>query len=114
MYLILYDEHVCISVPEAPERIKGVVSSVDSVIISWLPPKRPNGVITEYTVFARIFEQGKEVKVLGTPSPPHILHFKVSKLKPNEPCEFWVTASTKVGQGQSSAIIKMSSSPIGK
>ncbi|MPC89641.1 hypothetical protein E2C01_084595 [Portunus trituberculatus] len=31
--------------------------SADSILVSWLPPERPNGIITQYTVYYK--EHGK-------------------------------------------------------
>lgn len=83
-------------------------------MISWLPPKRPNGIITKYTVFVRILEQGQEVKVVKGSLPPQLQHYEAVGLKQRETYESWVAASTKVGQGQSSSIIKLSTSSVGK
>lgn len=52
------------TVPDAPERIKSVVNSETSVIISWLPPRRPNGIVTKYIVYIRILDKGQEVKII--------------------------------------------------
>lgn len=52
------------TVPEAPERIKSVVNTESSVIISWLPPRRPNGIVTKYIVYIRILEKGQELKIV--------------------------------------------------
>lgn len=52
------------TVPEAPERIKSVVNTDSSVIISWLPPRRPNGIVTKYIVYIRVLDKGQELKIL--------------------------------------------------
>lgn len=52
------------TVPEAPERVKSVVNTESSVIISWLPPRRPNGIVTKYIVYIRILEKGQELKIV--------------------------------------------------
>lgn len=36
-----------------PRSIKVVVSSLDSVVVSWLPPDQPNGLILQYNIFVR-------------------------------------------------------------
>lgn len=51
-------------VPDAPEKIKAIVSGEETVIISWLPPRRPNGVLSKYTVFIRVLDKGQEVKII--------------------------------------------------
>lgn len=38
------------SVPEAPARVKAVVSGPRAAVVSWAPPLRPRGRITRYTV----------------------------------------------------------------
>lgn len=52
------------TVPDPPERVKSVVNSESSVIISWLPPRRPNGILTKYIVYIRILDKGQEVKIV--------------------------------------------------
>lgn len=46
-----------LTVPEAPTSVKALVMSADSILVSWLPPERPNGIITQYTVYYK--EHGK-------------------------------------------------------
>ncbi|KAL0115399.1 hypothetical protein PUN28_010725 [Cardiocondyla obscurior] len=95
------------TVPDAPERVKAVVSGENAVVISWLPPRRPNGLLIQYTVYIRVLEQGKEVKITKNILPALNLHHEVTGLKPHETYEAWVTASTKVGQGSSTPVIKL-------
>ena len=40
-----------IAVPEAPMSVKALVTSAESILVSWLSPARPNGIITQYTVY---------------------------------------------------------------
>lgn len=40
-------------VPGAPAAVKVVATSTTSLLVSWLPPNRPNGPILRYTVFYR-------------------------------------------------------------
>lgn len=40
-------------VPDAPAAIKAAALTADSILISWLPPKNRNGIISHYTVYAR-------------------------------------------------------------
>ncbi|XP_076760113.1 cell adhesion molecule Dscam2 isoform X3 [Xylocopa sonorina] len=95
------------TVPDAPERVKAVNSNEDAVVISWLPPRRPNGVLTKYTVYIRILDQGQEVKISKSSLPAQNLHHEATGLKLRESYEAWVTASTKVGQGPSTPVIKL-------
>ncbi|XP_030383245.1 Down syndrome cell adhesion molecule-like protein Dscam2 [Scaptodrosophila lebanonensis] len=95
------------AVPDAPERIKSVVSSNHSVIVSWLPPRRPNGIITKYNVYIRILDKGLELKIIKEVLPSHNQHFEARDLNLRETYEAWVTASTRVGQGPSTPVIKL-------
>ncbi|XP_015431460.1 PREDICTED: Down syndrome cell adhesion molecule-like protein Dscam2 [Dufourea novaeangliae] len=95
------------TVPDAPERVKAVTSNEDAVVISWLPPRRPNGILTQYTVYIRVLDQGQEVKITKSMLPAQSLHHEATGLKLRESYEAWVTASTKVGQGPSTPVIKL-------
>lgn len=98
------------AVPDAPERVKTVVNSESSAIISWLPPKHPNGVVTKYHVYIRILDKGQELKILKETLPAYNTHFEVKDLTSRETYEAWVTASTQTGQGPSTPVIKLSPS----
>ncbi|XP_070159734.1 cell adhesion molecule Dscam2 isoform X3 [Polyergus mexicanus] len=93
------------TVPDAPERVKWVVSGENAVVISWLPPRRPNGLLTQYTVYIRMLEQGQD-KIIKNTLPAQNLHHEARDLKLRESYEAWVTASTKVGQGSSTPVVK--------
>ncbi|XP_046620086.1 Down syndrome cell adhesion molecule-like protein Dscam2 isoform X2 [Neodiprion virginianus] len=95
------------TVPEAPEKIKAVTSGEDSVVISWLPPRRPNGVLTRYIVYIRTYDQGHEKKITPNSVPAQNLHYDAMGLKVRDVYEAWVTAWTKVGEGSKSAVIKL-------
>ncbi|XP_033238327.1 Down syndrome cell adhesion molecule-like protein Dscam2 isoform X9 [Drosophila pseudoobscura] len=92
-------------VPEAPADIKVVVSSTQSLYISWLPPTEPNGVITKYSLYTRVVN-GREELNNEKRSLPSQQHFYESKgLHPHMEYQFWVTASTRVGEGKSSRVV---------
>lgn len=40
-------------VPEVPRAIKAVVSNPTSIVVSWLPPGRTNGILTSYNLQIR-------------------------------------------------------------
>lgn len=101
-------------VPDAPERVKAVTSNEDAVVISWLPPRRPNGILTKYTVHIRVLDQGQEVKTIKSSLPAQNLHHEATGLKQRESYEAWVTASTKIGQGPRTPVIKLQLSNTGK
>ncbi|KAK1131201.1 hypothetical protein K0M31_017489 [Melipona bicolor] len=77
------------------------------MVISWLPPRRPNGILTKYTVYIRVLDQGQEVKITKSSLTAQYLHHEATGLKLRESYEAWVTASTKMGQGPSTPVIKL-------
>ncbi|XP_068159140.1 cell adhesion molecule Dscam2-like, partial [Drosophila tropicalis] len=95
------------AVPDAPKRVKSVVSTASSVIVSWLPPSYPNGLITKYTIFIRILEKEQELQILKEVLSARTLYFEAKDLNLKKSYEAWVTASTKVGQGPSTPVIKL-------
>ena len=40
-------------VPGPPRFLKVVVSDQDAVVVSWLPPDQPNGVIVQCNIYVR-------------------------------------------------------------
>uniref|UniRef100_T1IIC3 Down syndrome cell adhesion molecule n=1 Tax=Strigamia maritima TaxID=126957 RepID=T1IIC3_STRMM len=94
-------------VPGPPADVKALVMSSDAILVAWKPPARQNGIILKYTLYMRQAEKG------GTQHPPtkHILSsipnlsFEARGLKENSRYEFWVTASTVIGEGESTRVI---------
>ncbi|XP_045126268.1 Down syndrome cell adhesion molecule-like protein Dscam2 [Portunus trituberculatus] len=88
-------------IPEAPRSVKALVISADSILLLWLPPERPNGIITEYTVYYK--EHGKsDSEATRQKLLPSQLSYEASELKHHDGYVFWVTASTTVGEGEMS------------
>ena len=56
--LLLY---LCHSDPGPPAGIKAVPSSTSSVVVSWLPPHKPNGIIRKYTIYCSSPGSGQPV-----------------------------------------------------
>ncbi|XP_069692741.1 cell adhesion molecule Dscam2-like [Periplaneta americana] len=95
------------TVPEAPEKVKAVPSSENSAFIGWLPPRRPNGIVTKYTIYLRVLEQGRELKIVKATVSAEKLYYEVSSLVASRIYESWVTATTRVGQGASTPIVRL-------
>ncbi|XP_023247278.1 Down syndrome cell adhesion molecule-like protein Dscam2 [Copidosoma floridanum] len=93
--------------PEAPTAIKALVMSADSILVSWRPPSQPNGVISQYIVYTKAnnTEQPTSQKV-----PPNQLTHEISGLDEKRRYDFWVTASTNIGEGQLSKIVNLAPS----
>ncbi|XP_049878899.1 Down syndrome cell adhesion molecule-like protein Dscam2 [Pectinophora gossypiella] len=95
-------------VPSAPHKIKALAFSSDSVLVSWLPPLHPNGIISHYTVYYR--EAGRLGKhssftVSADKKPDVELMFQVRNLLESQLYEFWVSATTGSGEGESTPVV---------
>lgn len=99
------------TVPEAPTSVKALVMSAESILVSWRPPTQPNGVIAQYTVYTKTnnSEQPTSEKI-----PPTQLTHEVTTLEDGRKYDFWVTASTNIGEGQPSKIVSITPSASGK
>lgn len=100
-------------VPGPPADIKVVVSSPQALLVSWLPPFEPNGAITKYSVYKRTVDgkqEGDHVKQIV--SSQHT-NFEIKAVQPMTEYQFWVTASTRIGEGQSSRVVSQVASQRG-
>ncbi|XP_049765530.1 Down syndrome cell adhesion molecule-like protein Dscam2 [Schistocerca cancellata] len=86
-------------VPGSPAAIKAISLTSDSILVSWLPPEHANGIITLYTVYFK--GRHHVTKPMSFKVGPTINTHEVRGLKETEQYEFWVTASTIVGEGES-------------
>ncbi|CAH2009909.1 unnamed protein product [Acanthoscelides obtectus] len=92
-------------VPGPPADIKAVASGSQSLKVSWLPPVEPNGIITKYTLYRRGLDGHQEVDGgKQTVSGAHTTA-EVGTVRPHQEYQFWVTASTRIGEGQSSKVV---------
>ncbi|XP_041563869.1 Down syndrome cell adhesion molecule-like protein Dscam2 isoform X11 [Drosophila elegans] len=91
-------------VPEAPADIKVVSSSSQSLYISWLAPTEPNGVITKYSLYTRVVNGREELNNEKRSLPSQQAYYEAKGLHPHMEYQFWVTASTRVGEGKSSRV----------
>lgn len=103
---------ICIHivVPSAPAAIKAVLSTPDKILVSWLPPRYTNGPLTAYTFYMSTVEGGAESGTHKRVLSPNTRHYETAFLKEKATYQFWVTASTKVGEGDSTNSVTISSS----
>lgn len=93
------------SIPESPEEIKVTASSPNSVIISWLPPKRYFVPITGYTLHIRHKADDQDTITNDQVQvPDNDLHYSVENLQASVYYQFWVVANSLLGQGNASII----------
>ncbi|XP_069356502.1 cell adhesion molecule Dscam1 isoform X28 [Maniola hyperantus] len=92
-------------VPEAPRAVKALVMGADSILVSWRPPAQPNGVVTHYNVYT----QAQNAEPHPNKVPASQTSYSATELKAGR-YDFWVTASTIIGEGQPSATASCSPS----
>ncbi|XP_050346768.1 cell adhesion molecule Dscam2 isoform X8 [Nymphalis io] len=92
-------------VPEAPRAVKALVMGADSILVSWRPPAMPNGVVTHYNVYT----QAQNAEPHPSKVPASQTSYSATDLKAGR-YDFWVTASTIIGEGQPSATASCSPS----
>ncbi|XP_022178264.1 Down syndrome cell adhesion molecule-like protein Dscam2 [Myzus persicae] len=91
-------------VPGPPDNVKALTVTSSSILVSWMQPKHPNGVIIKYTVYVKHNKIVEKEIVFGDKSTK----IEVRRLKEFQRYEFWVTASTVVGEGQPSFRVNQS------
>lgn len=95
--------------PEVPAGIKAVASSSNSIIVSWQPPLRSNGVITSYSVHVH----GPEGKWLRRALPSHQTSYQAENLTKRIQYECSIAAITSVGEGPRTPSVTVSPSSEG-
>ncbi|XP_061500110.1 cell adhesion molecule Dscam2 isoform X1 [Anopheles gambiae] len=92
-------------VPSAPSALKAVPSSSTKIIISWLPPAHRNGLITGYTFYMQLVDGGRDEGTHKRSLVPYAESHETVRLQEHATYQFWLTASTKVGEGEKSEVI---------
>ncbi|XP_046477031.1 cell adhesion molecule Dscam1 isoform X1 [Neodiprion pinetum] len=95
-------------VPGPPAGIKALALTADSILVSWLPPLQPNGHVSLYTVYSR--EAGATRNNTHTMHDPpssasDTLTMELRGLTVRQLYEFWVTATTGLGEGERTTIV---------
>ncbi|KAF3847712.1 hypothetical protein F7725_020740 [Dissostichus mawsoni] len=108
--------------PGPPAGIKTVPSSSSSVVVSWLPPHKPNGIIRKYTIYCsspgsgqpppcRVWDDyyvnecdwGEGRRDGGLPSEyeanPELLFYRITHLNHRQQYLIWAAAVTTAGRG---------------
>lgn len=96
------------SVPGPPAGIKALALSSDTILVSWLPPLQPNGRVSKYTVYFR--EAGSSRHNTYTIHEPpssssDTLTKELREFNERQVYEFWVTASTAIGEGEATTVV---------
>ncbi|XP_035240186.1 Down syndrome cell adhesion molecule-like protein 1 homolog [Anguilla anguilla] len=122
LYIQTREDH-----PGPPAGIKAVPSSASSVVVSWLPPNKPNGIIRKYTIYCSSPGSGQPVssghsgflpqsKDMQAPSEyeanPELLFYRITHLNRGQQYLIWAAAVTTAGRGNISE--KVTVEPAGK
>ncbi|XP_050422092.1 cell adhesion molecule Dscam2-like [Adelges cooleyi] len=91
-------------VPGPPDNVKALTVTSSSILVSWTQPKRPNGIITKYIVHVKHNKIVEKEIVFGDKNTK----VEIRRLKEFQRYEFWVTATTVVGEGQPSFRVNQS------
>lgn len=75
------------------------------MFISWLPPTEPNGDITKYNLYTRVVNGREELNHEKRNLPSQQLYYEAKGLQAHIEYQYWVTASTRVGEGKSSKVV---------
>ena len=81
-------------------------------MVAWLPPHSTNGAIVHYNVYVREVEYGREKSHASHQVSGAVTSYRVTGLRPGTQHQFWVTANTRRGEGQSSQVV--SKTPSGR
>jgi Down syndrome cell adhesion protein 1 len=100
--------HFVNTVPGPPEGVKAIQTSAKTILVSWKPPARSNGLIVKYDLEIRAKTRGKHpekhIKTIPGRKTTHVLQDASS----GRVYEFAVAASTSIGQGTFSSSAQLS------
>ncbi|KAF4517520.1 hypothetical protein B566_EDAN006522, partial [Ephemera danica] len=96
-------------VPDAPRDIKVVASAPMALLVSWLPPSTPRGLLTGYTLHCRLVlpssQQSPAEQQPPRALPPAATSLELTGLRAGAEYQFWVTAATRVGEGPATRVV---------
>ncbi|KAL1110142.1 hypothetical protein AAG570_008219 [Ranatra chinensis] len=92
-------------VPTAPADIKVAMNGINKILLSWLPPHHSNGILVGYTFYMGIIEDGKEDGTHKRVLSPTTEEHETMQLQEGATYQFWVTATTRVGEGPSTRVV---------
>ncbi|XP_025832144.1 Down syndrome cell adhesion molecule-like protein Dscam2 isoform X2 [Agrilus planipennis] len=97
-------------VPSAPADIKAVPSALNKILVSWLPPKHSNGPLAGYTFYMSSLEDGREAGTHKKTLSPTMEMHEVTRSQETATYQFWVSAFTKRGEGESTHVVTVTPS----
>ncbi|ROT63266.1 Down syndrome cell adhesion molecule-like protein [Penaeus vannamei] len=88
-------------------RIKAVISSAKTVLVTWLPPAKVNGILTKYTLYMAVSSQGSRRELPSRTLGPAETSYVAESVSTKDKYEFWVSASTQKGEGKATGKIEV-------
>ena len=95
----------CVGPSTSPVNITITSSSVSSVIISWLPPDIPNGIITQYTLYVTLIDCPDSTTESLEPVVTDGMDYEITGMSPYQQIRVQVSGSTAIGEGPMSAMM---------
>ena len=92
-----------LTVPTTPRSLMIVDITNATVTLSWMPPDRPNGIITQYQIQYR--RSDNSTNITSPNLTNNTLTYTVTGLSSNTKYVFTVRASTVVGYGNASKAV---------
>lgn len=75
------------------------------MFVSWLPPNEPNGIVTKYNLYTRVVNGREELNHEKRTVSAQVQTYEATGLQAHIEYQYWVTASTRVGEGKSSTVV---------
>ncbi|BES91158.1 Hemicentin 1 [Nesidiocoris tenuis] len=90
--------------PEPPRNLKIAQSTMQHAIVSWLKPRRPNGLLTKVNIHQRELSNSKSVQVISV--EPEDWFYRLN-IKLGNSYEFWLTAVNSAGESEPSTAVTL-------
>jgi hypothetical protein len=101
------------AVPGPPAEVKLLATSPDTALVTWMPPKQPNGEIQKYYIYVRVMDSnGRKVEPKVVPSTSS--EYEIRDLRKRHRYEVWVAALTRIGEGPGSPVASFMPTSKGK
>ena len=83
------------------------MSTSNKIVVSWLPPIHKNGIIVSYTLYVSTLKFGQQDNFYKRILNPNTEMYEATRLHDSLSYQFWVTAMTRIGEGDSSKVVSV-------
>lgn len=102
--------YIFVPVPGPPAEVKLLATSPERALVTWMPPKYPNGEIQKYYIYVRVMDSNNVRKVEPKVVPATSSEYEIKDLRKRHQYEVWVSALTRIGEGPGSPVTSLTSS----